>query len=106
MSLVTENLEKNFMSIKRRVYCPNYFMLKPGCEPFLMERIPALKNIKESDAKIFGIKLWKPKLDADGNKIYNRQSYYQPEISANFAKEFVYHSTDKTCMVCKRCLLK
>lgn len=106
MALSTENLDNAFAIYRRTIRCPRHYLLRPGGQPFVMERIPALKNIKEADAKIFGLNLWRKKKDARGNYIQNFKDYYQPEISAGFAKEQIYLPFDPICMKCKRCVTK
>lgn len=70
-----------------------------------MERIPSLKNIKESDAKIFGVKLWKRKRDPrTGQFIQNFKDYIQPDVSASFARESIFNPLDPICNKCKRCV--
>lgn len=88
----------------RKIKCPRHFLVKPGKNPFLMERIPSLKNIKESDAKRLKLNLWRPKKDKNGQKIYDRNNYYQPEVSAAEVRVRVYDKTSPICMQCKRCV--
>lgn len=91
--------------IHRKIKCPRHYILKPGGQPFLMERIPSLKNIKESDAKIFGVKLWRRKKHPlTGQFIQNFKDYYQPDVSPNFAKESIFNPIDPICTKCKRCV--
>lgn len=114
MSLLTDKLGYNFALYRRKIRCPRHYLLKPGGQPFVMEKIPALKNIKEADAKIFKLKLWKRKHDKFGRPIQNFKDYYQPEISAGWAYENIYKRTPhdpnlkehQICMQCKRCITK
>ena len=106
MRLAVDNIETTFALYKRRVRCPRHYLLKPGAEPFVMERIPSLKNIKEADAKIFGLKLWRRKKDKNGVPIQNFKSYFQPEVSAGWLKQNIYLKDNPICLQCKRCVIK
>jgi hypothetical protein len=44
------DLSTNVASYARKIKCPRHYLLKPGGTPFVMERIPALKNIKIADS--------------------------------------------------------
>lgn len=95
----------------RKIKCPRHYLLKPGGTAFVMERIPALKNIKEADAVAlnkanpsFKLRLWQPKKDRFGNKILNQKDYYQPDISAAMAKEQIYQPLNPICNKCRRCV--
>lgn len=90
----------------RKIECLRHCMVKPGGQPFVMERIPALKNIKESDAKIFGVKLFRRKKDLFGRPIVNWKDYYYPLIAASYAKEQIYNNTHPICRQCQRCQFK
>jgi hypothetical protein len=89
-----------------KIRCPRHYLLKPGGKPFLMERIPSLKNIKEADGKALGINLWRPKKDRNGNKIQNFADYYQPEVSATEMRLRLYDPSNPICARCKRCAIK
>lgn len=106
-------LETNVSSYTRKIKCPRHYLLKAGGTPFVMERIPALKNIKEADAIAltktnpnWKLRLWRPKKDRFGNKILNEKDYYHPEISAAMAKERIYQPFNIICNKCRRCLTK
>jgi hypothetical protein len=88
----------------RKIRCPRHYMLRPGGTPFVMERIPSLKNIKEGDARRLGITLWRPKKDRFGEKIQNFKDYLQPEVSASEIRERIYSSTHPICATCRRCV--
>ena len=34
-----------------KIRCPRHYLLKPGGQPFILERNPLFKNIKEKDSK-------------------------------------------------------
>lgn len=106
-------LSTNVSGYARKIKCPRHYLLKAGGTPFIMERIPALKNIKEADVVAltktnpnWKIKLWQPKKDKYGNKILNYKDYYQPEISAAFAVETIYDGSNYICKQCRRCKIK
>ena len=88
----------------KKIKCPRHFMLIKGCYPFVMERDPALRNIKEADAKALGVSLWRKKKDARGQWIINKASYFQPEMSAAHIRETVYDSSVGMCQMCRRCV--
>ncbi len=97
----------------RRIKCPRHYLLKPGHQGYFMERIPALRNIKEADAKAltkynptFKLRLWQAKKDRFGNKIKNPADYYQPEISSSMAKDQIYSAFNPICNKCRRCVTK
>ena len=69
-----------------------------------MERKPSLKNIKEADAKKFGIDVWRPKKDKFGNKIQDFNNYYQPDVSAAEMKLRLWNPINPICNACKRCV--
>lgn len=77
----------------------------PGREPFVMERIPALKAFRENDPDIkrMKIKLWRRKKDKFGNFIQDFNNYHQPEIPAELARETIYNAQDPICNRCRRC---
>lgn len=111
---------KEVMSIAaRRIKCPLHYALKPGRSGFVMERNPFFKNLTEADARtirtksgpsVLGIaksfSLWVRKKDAYGRPIPNWDDYYQPEISAAFAKDNIYKLGSPVCHKCKRCVTK
>lgn len=88
----------------RKIKCPRHYLLKPGGIPFVMERIPSLKNIKESDAKIFKLNLWRKKKGRDGQYIQNFKDYYQPEVYASEMKLRLFDPLHPDCVRCKRCV--
>ncbi len=88
----------------RKIKCPRHYVLKPGGIPFIMERIPSLKNIKPSDAKIFGLNLWRKKKDKNGQYIQNFKDYVQPEVSPTEMRMRVWEPSHEICMGCKRCV--
>lgn len=107
------SLATNVSSYARKIKCPRHYLLKPGHQGYFMERIPALRNIKEADAKAlakynptFKLRLWQAKKDRYGNKIKNPADYYQPEVSAAFLKETVYDYINPICQKCRRCQTK
>lgn len=69
-----------------------------------MERIPSLRNIKEADAKIFKVKLWRPKKDKFGRKTQNFKDYINPEVSATEMKMRIFDPMNHICAACKRCV--
>jgi hypothetical protein len=91
----------------RKILCPRHYILKPGGTPFVMERIPALKHFKESDAKFFGISLWRKKKDMFGRYIQNFKDYDQPLVAASYCVENIYQSDNMICKQCqRRCFMK
>ena len=95
----------------RKIKCPRHYILKPNGVPYVMERIPSLRNIKEADAialskntGMYRVKLWRPKKDRFGNKIQNFKDYYQPEVSATEMKMKVFNPLDPICNKCRRCI--
>ena len=93
------------MRYHRKIRCPGHFVIIPGKEPYLMEPVPALKNVSSWVFKDFGVKKYRARRDANGMRIRDRRSYYQPEISANYAIHHVYDPQGNLCKQCdKRCL--
>ena len=90
--------------LHRKIKCPRNYVLKPGGNPFVMERIEALKRIDPVDAKRIGLHLWKRKMDRFGNPIQNFKDYFQPVISAAEARIRIYKSDHPDCIKCKRCV--
>ena len=90
--------------IVKKIKCPRHFLLRPGCDPYVMEPIPGMQFLKDADAKLFNVKKWRRKKDARGQWIINRESFYQPEMSAAFIKETVYDSSVPMCQYCRRCI--
>lgn len=105
MSVTIETTTKSF-AYMRKVKCARHYVLKPGGQPFVMERIEALKNINEFDARRLGVKLWKKKKDKFGNNIQNFKDYYQPELPAALARETIYDPLNAMCNQCRRCVNK
>ena len=105
--ITTETSTKSF-AYMRKVKCARHYVLKPGCEPFVLERIPALKAFRENDPDIkrMKVKLWRPKKDRFGNKIQDFRSYYQPELPAELARETIYDPLNPICNQCKKCANK
>ena len=98
---------KEIMSVTgRRIKCPIHYALKSGCFPFKTVPNPLFKNMNQFDLKRIGVRTWIKQKDAQGRPIINRDSYYQPEISANFAREKIYRSDNPVCLKCKRCFIK
>ena len=95
-----------------KVKCPINYMLKPGCDPF--KRIPNKRWANVSDRRVqelnerynIKIKRWIYARDSQGNKIQDRNSYYQPEVSKAYIVEHVYDPLNPICKLqCKgRCL--
>lgn len=96
-------LDSNVAHYRQMVKCPVHYVLKPGGYPFVMERKPSLKNIKEADAKRLGINLYRRKKDRFGRPEYNWKDYYQPEVYASFARENIYRKDNPICLKCRRC---
>ena len=92
--------------LMQKVKCERTFILKPGHQPYFMERIPALKNIKAADAKRFGLQLYRPKKDVYGNKVMNPNSYTYPLIARAFARERVFSMHNPVCQKCKACVTR
>ncbi len=92
------------MRVHRKIQCPRHYMLIPGKRPFVMERKPSLKNIKEADAKKLGIDLWQPKKDKFGRKIQDFKNYINPWVSAAEMKMRLWSPTNHICNACKRCV--
>lgn len=88
----------------RKIKCPRHYVLKPGGIPFIMERIPSLKNIKPADAKIFKLNLWRKKKDSKGQYIQNFKDYIQPEILATEARLRIFQPHSHICSKCKKCV--
>ena len=98
-------------SYVRKIRCPRHYLLKPTGVPYVMERIPSLRNIKEKDAialakntGMLRVKLWRPKKDKFGNKIQNFKDYYQPEVSPAEMRMRVFDPLSTICQKCKRCV--
>ncbi len=90
----------------RKIKCPIHYVLKPGGKPFVLVRNPLLKNFTEGDARVGGFNLWIKKKDRFGRPIPNWSDYYQPEISASFAREKIFTAENPICLKCKRCFTK
>lgn len=86
----------------RNIDCPRHYVLKPGGTPFVMERIPALKNISEANGKAMGVQLWRRKRDANGQWIQNFADYLQPPISAAEARLRIYNKENDICNRCRK----
>ena len=98
---------KEIMSpVARRIKCPVHYALKPGHLPFKTIPNPLFKKMNQVDLKRLGIRTWLKAKDSLGRPIINRDSYYQPEISANFAREKIYRADNPVCLTCKRCFIK
>jgi hypothetical protein len=92
------------MLYARKIKCPMHYILKPGGIPYVMERIPSLKNISEANAKALKLQLWRPKKDRFGRKILNEKDYIQPEVSASEMKMRLWNPTHPMCQRCKACV--
>lgn len=94
------------MAYLRKIQCPRHILVKPGRSPYVMERIPSLKNIKESDAKIFKLNLWRKKKDRYGRPLPNRnpKDFVCPEILATEAKLRIYSPLHPICNSCRKCI--
>lgn len=92
------------MRYARKIKCPQHFILKPNGIPYVMERIPSLKNISEANARALKLQLWRPKKDKWGRKILNEPDYFQPEVSAAEMKMRLWNPTNPICQQCKRCV--
>lgn len=103
---MSEILIDSRISVHKKIRCPRHYLLKPGHSGFVMERIPRLRFLKEADAKIFGVRIWQKKKDRFGRPIQNFGDYYQPEVSASFARETIYQPQHPICAQCRRCKLK
>lgn len=80
----------------RKIKCPNYFILKPGCYGF--ERVPNdLKNLDVGIMKEYNLKNWKWKRDKYGRKIPKWSDYEQPVVSSAFAIEHIYDPNNWVC---------
>lgn len=90
----------------QKILCPRHYILKPGGQPFVMERIPALKNIKPADAKALKITLYRRKKDAFGRYIQNFKDYDQPLVARSYCREFIYLENNPICFKCRRCFAK
>lgn len=90
--------------LHRKIKCPRHYLLKPGGRPFVMQRKPSLKNIKEADLRRLGIDPWMPVKDRFGRKIQNFKDYIQPFISAAEAKLRIYKEDNHICNSCRRCV--
>ncbi len=99
-----DNAIRSTTGLHRKIKCPRHYILKPGGVPFMMERIPALKNISVGNARALGIKLWRRKRDKFGKWIQNFADYYQPDITAAEARMRIYNPSDPICAGCKRCV--
>lgn len=93
------------MKYIRKIKCPRHFLLRPGADPFEREVIPAMAKVpKWAYDKWPNLRREKIKRDRRGVPIYNRKSYYQPDISAAFAIEHIYDPKNPICVKCqKRC---
>lgn len=97
--------------LHRKIKCPQHYVLKPGGVPYIMERIPSLRNIKEEDAAALAkntgmlkVKLWRPKKDRFGNKQQNFKDYVQPWVSAAEMRMRLWNPMNPICAQCKRCV--
>jgi len=107
MSLLLDSCYTKEHLFLRKIRCPRHYVLKTGGQPFVMERIPALINLKESDAKRLGITLWQRKKDKWGRYIQNFQDYEQPLVAASFCQETIYQASHPICQQCgRRCFTK
>lgn len=106
MAIETEEKIGSTVRYVRNIKCPRHYILKPGGIPFEMERIPALKNISEGNARVLKLKLWRRKRNRFGQWIQNFKDYFQPNISAAECRLRIYNSTNSICAKCRRCITK
>ena len=106
MSLTVASCYTKEHQYLQKILCPRHYILKPGGTPFIMERIPALKNIKEADARTLKISLYRKKKDVYGRYMQNFKDYYQPLVSRSYCREFIYTPTNMICAKCRRCHIK
>lgn len=119
MSILVQFGKEVMSKAARRIKCPLHFGLKPGRTGFVMERNPFFKHLKEIDAHVIRTKsgpnvaplaknfsLWIKKKDQYGRPIRNPDDYYQPEISAAFARENILKLGHPICTKCRRCIIK
>ncbi len=89
----------------KKIRCPRHFMLKPGADPFIREKNPAMSGVSQKAVDLYGVKKTRIKLDRNGNKIRNRASFFQPQITASFAIHQIYDPKNPVCIMCKgRCV--
>lgn len=100
------SLSTDIAPYRRMIKCPVHYVLKPGGQPFVMERDPRFLNIKEADAKIFKLNIWRKKKDRFGRPIQNWSDYYQPPMSQGFLRENVYRVDSPFCQKCRKCVTK
>lgn len=95
------------MLYMRKIKCPRHFLLRPGGNPWIMKQNPLVKDMPQWAFKKWpNLRRLVPVKDKRGNKVMNREAYYQPEISDAFAIEHVYDPKNPICKIqCKgRCL--
>lgn len=94
------------MQYARKLKCPRHHLAIPGREPWQIEVNEFTKdtNMSDADCKRFGIRKWKYKRDAYGNKIPDYNNHYQPDVSAAFALEHIFDQNSPVCRKCRRCL--
>ena len=85
--------------IQRKIKCPKHFVLKPGHDPYIREINPLYRKLPKWAFKKFGISAERIKTDKHGKPLVNYTNFYQPEVSANYAVEFIY---DPVNPICKR----
>ena len=90
----------------QKIKCPIHFVLIAGKEPYLTEPNPAMRNIKDADAKAFGVKKMRRKKDRWGRFILDERSFIQPEFEASYFLKHVYDSKRLQCQACRRCIAK
>lgn len=98
--------DKDLKTAVKNIKCPLHHVLKPGLpyyEAYQIEPNPNTKHFSNDLCEKFGLKRWRYKKDAFGNKIPNYRNHYQPEISALYAKERIYSPGHPTCRKCRRC---
>ena len=99
--------DKDLKTSVKNIKCPLHHVLKPGLQQHeAYEIIPNedMKHFTKDQMKRFGLRNWKYKRDKWGNKIPNYRNHFQPDISAFYAKDYIYSPNQPTCRACRRCI--
>jgi hypothetical protein len=98
----------------RKIKCPRHYVLKPGGIPYIMEKLPSLRNVDDAKIKKLNdimrergkppLKVYRPKKDKFGRNMQNFADYIQPEVSPAEMRMRVFNPTNQICDKCKRCV--
>jgi hypothetical protein len=95
--------DKDLKTALKNIKCPLHHAVKPGCIGYEIEPNPMAKHFSDDMCKEFKVKNWRYKRDQFNQKILKFSEHYQPEVSALYLKERVYHHTNPICVKCRRC---